>query len=90
MATYALGPSFDYRLIFLLLTLPLSIEMARSRRPVLLALTLLVLWLSRDSASPLFIVDQVLQFVLAVACTALLLGPLVPAPRLKPPVNPEA
>jgi hypothetical protein len=78
VATYVLGPSWDYRLIYLLLILPLAIEMARSRRPALLVVTLLVLWLSRESGSPLFIADQLLQYVLAVACAALLLGPVVP------------
>jgi len=43
---YVLGPSWDYRLIFLLLTLPMAIEVARSMRPALLVITLLVLWLS--------------------------------------------
>jgi hypothetical protein len=77
LATYVLGPSWDYRLIFLLLTMPMAIGMARSRRPAFLVITMLVLWLSCDAGSPLFVVDQLAQAVLAVALLAFLLNPLV-------------
>jgi hypothetical protein len=48
--------------------------MARSRRPSLLVLSMLALWLSTGAGRPAFIVDQLVQSVLASVLLALLLG----------------
>jgi hypothetical protein len=73
MATYILGPSWDYRLIFLLLCLPLAIQQAWAGSPGLVLITVLTLWLSTHDASPLFRLGQLTQFLLAVVLGAMLL-----------------
>jgi hypothetical protein len=73
LATYLLGPSWDYRLIFLLLCLPLAIAQARAHRPGLVLITILVLWLSTDASSPVFRIGQLVQFLAAVVLAGMLL-----------------
>jgi hypothetical protein len=78
LATFALGPSWDYRLIFLLLTLPALLELARANRFVLLTLVLAALWTSRDAAEPAYWVDQLVKTAAAVGCLAAIIGHHVP------------
>jgi hypothetical protein len=71
-ATYILGPNWNYRLVFLLLTLPLALELARLRRPALLLLVGSTLWLSSHQSSPVFPASQLAQYLTAVVIAAIL------------------
>jgi hypothetical protein len=70
LATYLLGPSWDYRRIFLLLTLP---ALVGERRWPLVTLVLGTLWSSTGAANPGFIVDQVVTLVTVTALTTALI-----------------
>lgn len=72
LATYVAGPSWDYRLIFVLLTFPALIELARGGRFALLAIALGALWLSTGGTSPLFVADQIAKLLLAIGYAGLL------------------
>lgn len=74
-----LGPSWDYRLIFLLLAVPFGLSLARSSRPGLLALVFLVLWIPRlePIGSLADIGGPVAQLALAVAPGTLVMSRLV-------------
>jgi hypothetical protein len=75
VATFILGPSYDYRLIFLFLTLPALLELARGDRGgVMLILVLAALWTSRDEIAPGFWIDQLVKLAVAVGLVAMLLG----------------
>jgi hypothetical protein len=75
VATFILGPSYDYRLIFLLLTLPALLELTRADRGgVMLILVLGALWTSRDDIAPGFWIDQLVKVAVAVGLVAMLLG----------------
>jgi hypothetical protein len=75
VATYVLGPSWDYRLVFLLLTLPALLEAASRGRLVMLALVVASLWLSRTETAPAFWVDQLVKTAVAIGFLAALLQP---------------
>jgi hypothetical protein len=86
VATFILGPSFDYRLIFLLLTLPALLELARGARGrVMLILVLAALWTSRDAIAPGFWIDQLFKLAVAVGLVAMLLGARVRSLALHQP-----
>jgi hypothetical protein len=70
LATYLLGPSWDYRRIFLLMTIPALVD---GRRWPLLTLVFGTLWLSTGAANPGFIVDQVVTLVSVTALTTALI-----------------
>ncbi len=81
VCTFALFHSFDYRLVFLLLTIPQLVSWARERQPlafVTLALLLATLWLDWGSALAAGVVSQ----LLLAGC--LLAGLAATAPGLAP------